>query len=570
MVYGMIAERLASSPLVSKHWSDFEPRYVELSAASLTPGSVNEWLQAWSDLSAEIREQGSRLNVMTTVDTADAEAKAAFTKYLDTTQQHAEAWEQKLKQKLLESGLRPEGFDIPLRNMSAEAELFREANLPIQAELTKLSMEFDEIVGNQTVEFDGEERTLASLKPIYGELDRSRREAAWRAASSRQLEDREKVNDLWREFLPRRIRLAENAGFGRDFRAYRWREFQRFDYTPEDCVAFHQAIEEVVVPICTSLHESRKQELGLEALRPWDLDVDPAGRPPLRPFSNVEELDERGANVFERVDPVLGSYYQDMRRQGLLDLGNRKAKAPGGYCESFAKVQTPFIFMNAVGTHDDVLTLLHEGGHAFHVYEGRAQKLVHLQNVNTEFAEVASMSMEHLSSPYLIRDEGGFYSEADARRAVANHLERCLMFWPYMAVVDAFQHWVYANPDLAMSGDACDAEWARLWDRFMPGVDWSGLEADKANGWHRKLHIHVIPFYYVEYGLAQLGALQVWLNAKNDRQSAIAQYRHALSLAGSRALPDLFAAAGAKFAFDTGTMKAVVSAMEDELKRLKS
>jgi len=565
----MIADRIADSPLISRTWADFEPRYIALAEQALDQGNLDEWLENWSDLLSEVREQGSRLYVMTSVNTNDGEAKERFTQYLDTTQQQSAAWEQKLKQKLLDSGLEPVGFEIPLRNMRAEAALFREANLPLHAEESKLSMEFDEIMGAQTVKWDGEEKTLTGLKPIYQEADRARREAAWRLASNRQLADREKVNALWKRFLDVRLKMAENADFGRDYRAFRWEEFQRFDYTPDDCFAFHQAIEEVVVPVCTRLYEERRKALGYDSLRPWDLDVDPRGRPPLKPFSSVQDLDERAARVFEKVDPVLGEYYQDMRRLGLLDLDNRKGKAPGGYCETFAKIRTPFIFMNAVGIHDDVLTLLHEGGHAFHVYESRLQRLEHLTNVNTEFAEVASMSMEHLSAPYLSESEGGFYSEADANRAIADHLTRCLTFWPYMAVVDAFQHWVYANPDIAHVGEACDHEWSRLWDRFMPGVDWTGLDDDKANGWHRKLHIHVVPLYYVEYGLAQLGALQVWRNAQKDRASAIAQYRHSLALGGSRPLPELFAAAGARFAFDAGTMKDVVGAMETELARVK-
>ena len=243
-----------------------------------------------------------------------------------------------------------------------------------------------------------------------------------------------------------------------------------------------------------------------------------------------------------------------MRREKLLDLVNRKRKAPGGYCTDFSAVKRPFICMNAVGVHDDVQTLLHEGGHSFHVFETASLPYHQQTQVPMEFAEVASMGMELLAAPYLAADQGGFYSPADAARARIEHLEGTLLFWPYMAVVDAFQHWVYENPDAATDPVNCDRTWGEQWDRFMRGVDWGGLEEEKVTGWHRKLHIFQVPFYYVEYGLAQLGAMQVWRNALRDQAKAVANYRQALALGGTVTLPELFATAGAKFAFDAQTL----------------
>jgi oligoendopeptidase F len=272
--------------------------------------------------------------------------------------------------------------------------------------------------------------------------------------------------------------------------------------------------------------------------------------------------------VFVRVDPALGAYYATLQSEHLLDLDNRKGKAPGGYCTYFPAARRPFIFMNAVGLHDDVQTLLHEGGHAFHAFEVGALPYYPQTNPPMEFNEVASMAMELLAAPYLAAQPDGFYSPAEAARARIEHLEGALLFWPYMAVVDAFQHWIYAHPQAAFDPAAREAEWERLWNRFMRGWDWSGLEAAKRAYWQRQLHIFQLPFYYVEYGLAQLGAMQVWRNALGDQAGAVAAYRRALALGNTVTLPELYAAAGAKFAFDAATLQEAVDLIEATLDKL--
>lgn len=550
-------------------WSKYEPYFQELESRPLDAGSVDAWLADWTRLGELLTELYARLYVATTVNTADTAAEQRFHAFLEHVVEPAQAAEQKLKEKLLASGLEPAGFAIQLRNMRAEAALFREENLPLFTQEQKLGNEYDKIVGAQTVEWDGEERTLPQLQPVYQETDRTRRENAWRLASTRQLADREALNELWQKLLPLRRQQAANAGYD-DFRAFRWQQFTRFDYTPEDCLAFHAAIEEAVVPAARRIYQRRQEHLGLDALRPWDLNVDPKGRSPLRPFQTVDELVSKTEAIFRQVDPQLGAHFTTMRREGLLDLDNRKGKAPGGYQIDFGLVKRPFIFMNAVGIHDDVQTLLHEGGHAFHCFESAALPYMQQRDFTAEIAEVASMSMELLAAPYLSEKSGGFYSEADAARARIEHLEGIVLFWPYMAVVDAFQHWAYTHPDDAMNPANCDATWAGLWDRFMQGIDFSGLEAQKATGWQRKLHIFQIPFYYVDYGLAQLGAVQVWRNALSDQAGAVAAYRRALALGGTRPLPELFAAAGAKFAFDTATVREAVDLIEATLEQLET
>ncbi len=549
-------------------WARLEPYFKDLEARAINDSNVIDWLSDWARVSDIISETYSRLSVATTVDTTDEAANQAYINYIEYVIPPAQAAGQALKEKLLASGIEPPNYNIELRDMRTEAELFRDENLPLQTEEGKLGTEFDKVIGAQTVVLDGEEKTLPALKPIYLDTDRSKREQAWRLASERQLADRGTLNELWGKFLKIRTQMAANADMA-DFRAYRWRDFKRFDYTPEDCMTFHRAIEEVAVPAAQRIYERRRQRLGLDTLRPWDLDVDPEGKEPLKPFSDAAELESITAQMFHKVDPQLGNYFEIMRNEGLLDLPNRKGKAPGGYCTGFAVIKRPFIFMNSVGIHDDIQTLLHEGGHAFHVFESVKLPAYRTQHAPIEFCEVASMSMELLAAPYLTKDQGGFYaSAADAARARVEHLEGVILFWPYMAVVDAFQHWVYTHQEEAVDPANCDRVWGEQWDRFMKGIDYSGLEDSKVTGWHRKLHIFQIPFYYVEYGLAQLGAVQVWRNSLKNQAQAVADYRAALALGGTEPLPQLFAAAGAKFAFDAETMRECVDLAERTINEL--
>jgi len=369
--------------------------------------------------------------------------------------------------------------------------------------------------------------------------------------------------------LKLRRQVAENAGLP-DYRAYSFREKGRFDYTPADCFTFHDAIEAVVAPAARRVYEKKRARLGLDALRPWDADVDASDAPPLKPYQSQDELVQGSLNILSRVDPELGRHFAVMAEEELLDLQTRQGKALGGYCSTLPLRKRPFIFMNGVGIHNNVQTLLHEAGHAFHVFETATLPLVWQLHAPMEFAEVASMSMELLAAPYLTQENGGFYTDSEAARARIEHLEGILTFLPYMAVVDAFQHWVYLNPDEAMDAANCDAAWGKLWHRFMPDVDWAGLEDERVTGWHRKLHIFGVPFYYIEYGMAQVGALQVWRNSLQDQAGAVADYRKALALGGSKTLPELFAAAGAEFRFDAEMLTDLVALVEKTVAELET
>ncbi|MBP7688281.1 MAG: M3 family oligoendopeptidase [Thermoflexales bacterium] len=551
-------------------WADVAPYYQDLNARPLDAANVAAWLSDWTRIGKVISETYARLHLATTLNTADAEAERRYLAFLSEVQPKVEEAEQQLKQKLLDSGLQPIGFEMPLRNLRAEAELFREANLPLILQGRKLGQQYNKIVGAQSAQWQGQELTLQQLRPIGLSADRSIREQVWRLSSERWLTDRGAINALWRQAIPLRQQIAHTADHD-DFRSYAWRDRQRFDYTPENCLEFHAAIEAVVVPAASRIYDRARQRLGVDVIRPWDLDLDrnPISLDAPPPFKDEAELMAKTAAVFAQVDPQLGEYYATMQRQGLLDLDNRKGKAPGAFCTEFLVTERPFIFMNAVGLRDDVRTMLHESGHAFHVFETLHLPYIQQLNITMEIAEVASMAMELLASPYLSDRHGGFYSGPDYAQDRAQHLERIILFWPYMAMVDAFQHWVYTH-DAGSDPAACDAKWTELAQRFMPGVDWAGLDDALMTGWHRKQHIHRSPFYYVEYGLAQLGAVQVWRNALTDQAEALAAYRRALALGATRPLPELYAAANVKFAFDAETLREAVDLIESHIQQLEA
>jgi oligoendopeptidase F len=569
-------------------WERFEPYYARLRSIELTAHNVNAWLADWTQLSALLDEGYQRLNVATTQYTNDQAREAQYLRYSQEIYPQYQAAEQTLKEKLLTSGLEPAGFQIALRSMSAEAALFRPENLPLQTQEQKQEKEYDKLIGSEMIAWRGETKTPVQMLRWLQEPDRATREQVWRLILEKRLENRAALNDLWQRMLALRLRMAENAGYFLphanhadsdrvgDYRAFRWQQYLRFDYTPDDCKQFAAAIEQVVVPAATRVYEKYRARLGVETLRPWDLQGPMGSFPaaptleakPLRPFRTDAELIEKCAQIFRDVDPAFGAMFETMRAQDLLDVANRPNKAPGAYCQSYEYARVPFIFQNAVGTHEDVQTLLHETGHAFHAFEAFALPYIQQHAVPLEFCEVASMGMEFLGAPYLNRP-GGFYNERDAARARAEKIETAMLFWPYMAVVDLFQHWVYENPKQAMDPENCDAQWGALWQRFMPGVDWSGLEEERVTGWHRKTHIFTSPFYYIEYGMAQLGAVQLWANARRDQKQAVRAYRRALALGYTVTLPELFQAAGAQFRFDAETLREAVALMESTLQTLE-
>ncbi|WP_420644624.1 M3 family oligoendopeptidase [Candidatus Leptofilum sp.] len=547
-------------------WEQMAPFYAELQQRPLTSETVYQWLADWSQITQLRQEMGARRRVATTQDTHNEAAEATMNQYLDEIFPQAQIAENQLEKRLLESGLEPDGLEIPLRNMRADAELFTVENLPLITEQMKRGQLYNRIIGSQSVTWEGEELTLTQLATKLEDPDRNLRERGWRLSAERRLQDRQALNELWAELLPQRHQIAQNAGFS-DFRAYTWQQKKRFDYTPDDAAIFHQAIADVVVPAASRVYERYRQKLGVETLRPWDVRADAYlyALPALKPFSNSEELIQTSATIFRQVDPILGDYFDIMHRENLLDMPNRKGKAPGAYCTNYPASERPFIFMNSTGTGSDIRTLFHEAGHAFHNFERNKLPYLPQKGSPMEFNEVASMAMELLTVPYITKNSEGFFTQEDADSWFVTHLEKIILFWPYMAVVDAFQHWAYLNIDEAIITENADAKWHVLWQTYLPQIDFSGFEDVLVTGWHRKQHIFRAPFYYIEYGLAQLGALQIWRNAMQNQAKAVEDYRLALAQGGTQTLPDLYQTANAQFAYDHNMVGQMIDLLETEI-----
>lgn len=569
-------ETLPALPATSQEfstwtWKQIAPYFDDLANRPLTAETVDTWLTDWTSIGALVDELNTWYTIATTVNTADSETEKRYTAFLDTVQPQAADAEQRLKEKLLASGLEPAGFAVPLRKLRTDAALYREENTPLLADLRKLEVEYEAIAGARTVQWEGEEIPLTQLHPVQLDPDRARRERAWRMVRGRIAQDTPQLGDLWRRMMGQRAQVAANAGYP-NYREYRWQQYYRYDYTPADARRFHDAIAEVIVPAVTRLNARRREQLGVETLRPWDMDVDPTGKPALRPYETIEEMEAKTSAIFSHVDPQFGRYFETMRAENLLDLDSRKNKAPGGYSLCYNVIRKPFIFANSTGTHDDVQTLLHEGGHAFHSFE--MASLPYLQQrleqmMPMEFCEVASMGMELLASPYLTQEYGGFYTEAQAARARAENLAGVISFWPYMAMIDSLQHWIYEHQDEAADIERCDDYWVTLVDRYWPDQDWNGLEVEKRTRWHGQGHVFTMPFYYIEYGMAELGAVQLWANAIQDQAGTVAAYRRALALGGTVSLPELYQAAGIRLAFDAETLQMATDLIERTLAELE-
>jgi oligoendopeptidase F len=549
-------------------WETIEPLFAaveEKLRGAANREALESALLDWSELSAALDEEGSRRYIAMTCHTENPNAEKAYLHFVEHIEPRIKPWQFKLEQSYLAQPWRAQlpkaRYEVFDRDTALRVELFRPENVPLETEEAKLGQQYQKLAGSLTVNFRGEEKTLVQMGKYLEEPDRALRQEAWEAVAKRRLAERQKFEEQFDELVKLREQIARNAGFS-NYRDYAFRARGRFDYTPQDCLAFHDAIEKEVVPLLRELQAVRREQLQLPALRPWDLAVDPFNRPPLKPFAQVEEMVQRTQNVFDKLDAQLAGGFRGMQERRLLDLDNRKGKAPGGYQATLAEARLPFIFMNAVGLQRDVETMLHEAGHAFHALATREEPLYAYRGAPIEFCEVASMSMELLGNEFLEE----FYSSTDANRARRTHLEGIVGIFPWIATVDAFQHWIYTHP--RHTREERRAAWLALMDRFGGDVDWSGYEEARANLWHRQLHIFLHPFYYVEYGIAQLGALQVWANSKRDKAGALASYQRALALGNSRPLPELFAAAGCRFSFDRQTVQPLVQLVKEELGKL--
>src|SRR5687768_16693807 len=553
-------------------FADVEPLYRELIDRPIdSPAALEQWLRDFSELSGVVDEVGTRRYIDKSCHTDDAEIQRLYMQFVEEIEPKVKPLYFRLQKKFVESPHRKQLTDpryaMLERQWRPDVELFREENVPLATELTKLANEYDKTCAAMMVNFRGQELTLQQMGRFLEEPDRATREEAYRLTVARRLQDKDTIESIFDKMLPIRDEIAHNAA-QEDFRAYMWKAMKRFDYTPDDCLRFADAIAETVVPLVNELDRQRKVDLKLDKLRPWDTAVDPKNRPPLRPFKEdqTDLLVDRTKEVFARMSPQLADDLESLRRNGNLDLASRKGKQPGGYQATLEERREPFIFMNAVGLQRDVETLLHEGGHAFHTIAAKDEPLQFLRSAPIEFCEVASMSMEALGAEHM----DVFYPNAtEAARARRTYFEKVIALLPWIATIDAFQHWIYTHP--GHTRDQRADEWMRLRTRFGPSAehfDFSGFEDWRRHEWHRQLHLFQIPFYYVEYGIAQLGALQLWMKARENPRQALANYRAALALGGKRPLPELFAAAGIRFDFSAKTLGPLMRAVGEELDRL--
>lgn len=549
-------------------WEQIAPLFDQLESR-LTSGAsaqqLEEWLLDWSELSAALDEEAAKRYIAMTCHTDDAEAESRYLHFVEKIEPELKGRQFKLTRLYVghaaKPGLPARRYEVFNRDTQLHVELFRPENVPLETEEAKFSQQYQKLSGSLTVQFRGEEKTLVQMGRYLEETDRAVRQESWELVAQRRLQEADRFEDIFERLVEIRQQIARNAGF-RDYRDYAFRKMGRFDYTPQDCEKFHEAVAAEVMPVVRQLQAQRKSRLGLETLRPWDLTVDPLGRPPLHPFEDVEQMVGRTERVFEELDPELAAGFRKMKEQHLLDLGNRKGKAPGGYQSALAEARVPFIFMNAIGIQRDVETILHEAGHAFHTLATQQENLYAYRGAPIEFCEVASMSMELLGNEFLEE----FYPGPEANRARRTHLEGIMNILPWIATVDAFQHWIYTHP--GHSRAEREAYWVKLTERFGGSVDWHGYESARARLWHRQLHIFIHAFYYIEYGIAQLGALQVWANARRDKPGALRSYKGALALGGSRPLPELFAAAGCRFDFSRETLAPLLESVCEQLASL--
>jgi oligoendopeptidase F len=549
-----------------KSWEQIKPWYDKLMEQPVTSaGELERWVTAALELNAAVGEEGAKRYIAMTCQTDDPEREASYLEFVREIEPRLKPIHNAIRSRYLDSPCRSElpsrRYAVFNRALENRRALFREANIPRETQLSELEQRYQKIMGAMTVNFRGEERTLAQMAPYLEETDRALRQEAWELAANRRLADRETLDNLFDEMKQLRGEIAHEAGF-ESFVDYAFRQRERFDYGVQETVGFHEAVERVVVPLARQIQEEHCQLLGIERFRPWDAAVDPLGRPPLRPFDDVDRLAAGTETIFSEVDAALGAQFAYLRRAQLLDLANRKGKAPGGYQTTLEDARLPFIFMNAVGLDSDLRTLLHEGGHAFHTLASRGEPLAAYRESPIEFCEVASMTMELLGASRL----DPFYNPPEADRSHRKLLEGIVLILPWIATVDAFQHWIYTHPDHTRADRK--TAWKELLERFGGIVDWSGYEEARDHSWHRQLHIFLYPFYYIEYGIAQLGALQIWQRSLTDRAGAVGDYKKALALGGSRPLPELFAAAGIRFDFGQDLMASLIDTIRGELAKL--
>jgi oligoendopeptidase F len=550
-------------------FSDVQPYFDELLSRELSSKeSFEQWLKDLSEIEAFIEENGAWRYIKMSINTADETLTASYTYFVTEIQPKLAPLNNALNEKMMQSAfvdaltINP-AYAILFRSVKVQLDLFREENITIEAYLAEKSQEFGSISAAQTIEHQGETLTMQQASVHLKSQDETLRKDIYEKMAERRRSDIDALNDLYTDLIAHRHQLALNAGFD-NYRDYMFQSMGRFDYTKEACFDFHEAVAQKVVPLVKAIQLKKLQKLGKSTFKPWDLDVDPDGHAPLKPFQSGQEMLDKTIEIFDKMDSYFGDCLRTMHTMGHLDLESKAGKAPGGYNYPLYEIGVPFIFMNAVGLHRDLVTMVHEGGHAIHSFLNRELELTSFKNIPSEAAELASMSMELLSMKYW---EAFYTNDEELKRAKIEHMEDLLKVLPWIAQIDAFQHWVYTHP--THNQEERSEQWLFLGKKFGTGLtDWTGYEDLQRSGWQRQLHLFEVPFYYIEYGIAQLGAIGVWKNSLVNEKEALEKYKSGLALGYTCSLPEIYQTAGVPFDFSPQRIGELMEFVDSYLKTL--
>ncbi|MBU3714508.1 MAG: M3 family oligoendopeptidase [Ferruginibacter sp.] len=562
------ARRFLPENFVVTDWTSLEPYFKDLLDRDIsTLKNLTQFLHDQSELESVVSEDACWRQIKMTCDTQNKELEEAFQFFCLEIQPKIQPYSDALNKKLLASpalaALDHDTYFTYLRNVKKSIELFREENIPLQAEIAVLQQQYGQITGAMTVEVNGKEYTLQQAGKFLQNHDRTLREQVYFKIQERRSKDKNSLDELFDKLIALRHKEAVNAGY-ENYRDYRFKELGRFDYTKDECYAFHEAVKLHVLPLVNEIYKRKKDSLSLETLRPWDLEAEPEGITPLQPFTSGEDLLKKSTDCFRKLNPFFGDCLEKMKQMNHLDLESRQGKAPGGYNCPLAESGAPFIFMNAAGQMHDVTTMVHEGGHAIHSFLAHDLPLSGFKEYPMEIAEVASMSMELFSMDYW---DSFFDKPSDLQRAKIHQLERVITIFPWIAIIDKFQHWIYEHPNHTHAERT--NQWVSILAEFKDDeIDYIGLENFRSNAWQRQLHLYEVPFYYIEYGIAQLGAIGMWMQYKKDKDTALRNYCEVLKLGGTRTLPELYKTAGLEFDFSPEKIRILMEFVKEELDKL--
>ena len=559
--------KFVSEDLIIDSWSKIEPLFESLlNREILSAKHLEIWMLDRSELEAVLEEDMAWRYIKMNIDTTDKNLGDRFTFWIKEISPKMAPYSHQLNVKLVENTflneLDSDKYKIYLRGVKKSIEIFREDNIPLYTEMEAKQQEYGAISAKMSIEVDGETVTMQKAAQFLKDTNREKREEVYHKISERRLEDKEKLDVLFDELIALRQEIAKNAGY-RNYRDYMFDALGRFDYTATDCYSFHTAIEQEIVPIITSFEEKRKEKLGLENYKAWDTSVDANGKESLKPFEGGDILTDKSIECFNRLKPYFGECLSTMKEMKHLDLESKNGKAPGGFMYPLYEIGVPFIYMNAVGSQRDLVTMVHEGGHAVHSFLSRDLSMTEFKSTPSEVAELASMSMELLS----MKHWDVFYdNKEDLKRAKREQLEKALEGLPWIAAIDKFQHWIYTTDHTA---EQRREQWMEISSELgNPVVNWEGQEDSLANQWQKQLHLYEVPFYYIEYGMAQLGAIAMWREYILKGEVALDNYTRALKLGYTKSIGEIYETAGIQFDFSAKYVKELSEFIKTQLSEI--